>query len=594
MGARTRRFTSLASGSGKATAVVVCAVMLLAGCGGSGGSASDASTPVIRGDAAATSSLTVSGTPATAAVGATIALSSVGGTGTDPVFYATSSTGCVITGNSLTAADAGTCAVIATRGTETGTASFTFTVARTVTLNTVTFNENLGTGTMASQSASEATPLNENAFTREGYVFDGWAETSNGSRAYADGDLYPFFKRGGTLYARWKQIPTVTLNTVTFNANGGIGSLASQSASKPTALTRNAGAITRSGYTFDGWSTSGQWYADGASYPFTASATLFAEWEKNFEQTLIFYENPVTGTTEEFDVQRIFDSTPLKKNRFEQPGYVFDGWATTADGVKAYDDGALYPYGVRHNLFARWLQIPTVTFNANLGTGTMAIQFASEAAPLNKNTFRRSGYVFDGWATTADGGKAYADGASYPFDANATLYARWLQIPTVTFNANLGTGTGTGTMAPQVASVATPLRTNAFTKPGFVFDGWSTTLNGGKAYADGASYPFTANATLYARWVCIPLRVTVSGKRVSADRAEVTFSAPSSESPWTSFTANSTLYGETATVSQSSKSGKITVSGLQKHQGYRFTVTATNAAGCSYKSAETDRVEKWS
>ena len=52
MGARTRRFTSLASGSGKATAVVVCAVMLLAGCSGSGGSATVAGAPVVRGDVA--------------------------------------------------------------------------------------------------------------------------------------------------------------------------------------------------------------------------------------------------------------------------------------------------------------------------------------------------------------------------------------------------------------------------------------------------------------------------------------------------------------------------------------------------------------
>ncbi len=52
MGARTRRFTSLASGSVKATAVVVCAVMLLAGCSGSGGSAAESSAPAIRGDVA--------------------------------------------------------------------------------------------------------------------------------------------------------------------------------------------------------------------------------------------------------------------------------------------------------------------------------------------------------------------------------------------------------------------------------------------------------------------------------------------------------------------------------------------------------------
>jgi hypothetical protein len=89
------------------------------------------------------------------------------------------------------------------------------------------------------------------------------------------------------------------------------------------------------------------------------------------------------------------------------------------------------------------------------------------------------------------------------------------------------------------------------------------------------------------------LSVTVSGKRVSHNRAEVTFSAPSSASPWTSFTANSTVDGETATVSQSSNRGKITVNGLRKNQGYRFTVTATNAAGCSYTSETTNRVEQW-
>ena len=62
MGARTRRFTSLASGSGKATAVVVCAVMLLAGCGGSGESATEAGAPVIRGDVAATTSYAIGST----------------------------------------------------------------------------------------------------------------------------------------------------------------------------------------------------------------------------------------------------------------------------------------------------------------------------------------------------------------------------------------------------------------------------------------------------------------------------------------------------------------------------------------------------
>ncbi len=159
----------------------------------------------------------------------------------------------------------------------------------------------------------------------------------------------------------------------------------------------------------------------------------------------------------------------------------------------------------------------------------------------------------------------------------------------VTFDAN----GGSGSMPDQGASSATALTANEFARMGYQFNGWAADPEGGRKYEDRASYPFTASATLYARWACTPLSVTVSGRRVSADRAEVTFTASLSESPWTSFTATATDGGQTATVSQSADSGKITVSGLRKHTGYRFTVTATNAAGCSYISDATNRVEQW-
>ena len=68
----------------------------------------------------------------------------------------------------------------------------------------------------------------------------------------------------------------------------------------------------------------------------------------------------------------------------------------------------------------------TVTFEANGGTGTMAAETDNTPTALTTNTFTRAGYTFSGWNTVAlGGGTAYADGASYPFTANATLYAQW-------------------------------------------------------------------------------------------------------------------------------------------------------------------------
>jgi len=74
-----------------------------------------------------------------------------------------------------------------------------------------------------------------------------------------------------------------TSYTVTFNANGGTGTMAPETDNVPTALTLNA--FTCSGYTFTGWNTAangtGTAYPDGANYPFTASATLYAQWAAN-------------------------------------------------------------------------------------------------------------------------------------------------------------------------------------------------------------------------------------------------------------------------------------------------------------------------
>jgi hypothetical protein len=315
---------------------------------------------------------------------------------------------------------------------------------------------------------------------------------------------------------------------VTFNPNGGSGSLASQSSSSATTLTLNANAITRLGYAFGGWAstpTGGLWYRDGARYWFS------------------------TGTT----------------------------------------------------LYALWLG---VVFESNGGSGTMAGQGASTSTPLSANAFTRSGYTFRNWSTDRSGGGGiYEDKATYLFDRSLTLYAIWdksatviqEKSATVTFDAN----GGSGSIASQSASKSTALTLNAgaITRSGYTFGGWNTSANGnGTAYANGASYPFTASATsyiLFATWGCLPLTVTVSAKRVGANKSEVYFTAPQSESPWTSFAAYAAKEGgKGATLPTALNTGTITVTSLDKNSGYTFDVTATNAAGCSYK-ATANRITKW-
>ncbi len=75
----------------------------------------------------------------------------------------------------------------------------------------------------------------------------------------------------------------------------------------------------------------------------------------------------------------------------------------------------------------------TVTFNSNGGSGSMSNQTANTPTALTLNSFTRTGYSFSGWNTlSGGGGTAYADGATYSFSADITLYAQWTALPTHT------------------------------------------------------------------------------------------------------------------------------------------------------------------
>ena len=270
-----------------------------------------------------------------------------------------------------------------------------------------------------------------------------------------------------------------SFRTVIFDANGGTGTMSAQTTNVPTALTTNA--FTRLGYSFSGWNTaangSGTAYADGASYAFSADATLYAQWSALPMRTVIFDNNGGTGTMVN---QTANVPTALTLNSFTRAGYSFSGWNTNAGGTgTAYADGAIYDFSADITLYALWSALPmhTVTFNSNGGTGTMSPQTANIPTALTLNTFMRLGYSFGGWNTLANGsGTAYADGASYAFLADATLYAQWSALPnhTVIFNNN----GGTGTMSNQVANVPTALTLNSFTRLGYSFSGWNTAANG--------------------------------------------------------------------------------------------------------------------
>ena len=132
----------------------------------------------------------------------------------------------------------------------------------------------------------------------------------------------------------------------------------------------------------------------------------------------------------------------------------------------------------------------SVKFNANGGTGTMANESFTygTAKALTANAFTRTGYTFQGWATSASGAKVYSDKQSISnltatAGATVNLYAKWSGISySVKFNAN----GGMGTMSNESFTYGTAkaLTANAFTRTGYTFQGWATSTTGANVYND--------------------------------------------------------------------------------------------------------------
>ncbi len=373
---------------------------------------------------------------------------------------------------------------------------------------TVTFNANGGiAATPASKTVTFDSTYGALATTsRTGYTFNGWFTAASGGTEVTSTTVVSNASNH-TLYAQWSPL---AMRTVTFNSNGGSGTMAPQTANVPTALTANA--FTRTGYSFAGWNTNaggtGTAYANNAVYSFAADITLYAQWTAN-TYTVTFNANGGIAATPASKTVT-FDSTYGALATTSRTGYTFNGWFTAASGGTEVTSTTVVSNASNHTLYAHWTpNTYTVTFDAN---GGIAATPASKTVTFDSTygvlaTTSRTGYTFNGWFTAASGGTEVTSTTVVSNASNHTLYAQWspLAMRTVTFNSN----GGSGTMAPQTANVPTALTANAFTRTGYSFAGWNTNAGGtGTAYANNAVYSFAADITLYAQWTANTYTVT--------------------------------------------------------------------------------------
>lgn len=157
-----------------------------------------------------------------------------------------------------------------------------------------------------------------------------------------------------------------------------------------------------------------------------------------------------------------------------------------------------------------------VSYDANGGSCAPGDQtkWYGETLTLSSTRPTRTGYTFQGWATSSSGGVSYQPGASYTSNSGLTLYAVWkANTWTVSFDANGGSG------APDAQTKTygqdLTLSSDVPTRALYNFKGWATSASStAVAYQPGASYTTNDNVTLYAVWELAYVRPRITGVSV--------------------------------------------------------------------------------
>ena len=193
-------------------------------------------------------------------------------------------------------------------------------------------------------------------------------------------------------------VHAISKYTVTYNANGGTGAPAAQSKWYGEALTLSSTKPTRTGYTFQGWSTELDnvvEYNPGASYTANETIPLYAVWKAN-TYTVTYNANGGTGApaaqTKEYG-KSLTLTTSI--SNLKRTNYTFKGWAISATGAVSYQPGWVYTNNNAITLYAVWESsyVPPQIYNVR-------VEWDSNSQMGNDGITRQRPIVSFDWKTT--------------------------------------------------------------------------------------------------------------------------------------------------------------------------------------------------
>lgn len=306
---------------------------------------------------------------------------------------------------------------------------------------------------------------------------------------------------GTTGYGSFRYFPRLY---VKYNANGGSSTPSTQTKYIGSRLTL-ASAISRTHYSFKGWSTSST--ATSASY----NAGQVIDYEAWNSIAPAYAGNSGWNTLTPTHSGNTVTLYAVWGGNNYSVAYNANGGSSTPS-----TQNAVYPNSVtlasaikRNNGTSTSNGTITISYNVNGGNSTAPT--ASTGTYTNTTT---TTYTFEKWHLNSTSGTAYAAGASYQPTANVTMYAGWTSSsstartknPSITLTSTKPTKANATVSSYTVAYNAnggssTPTTQTATKTRKYTFSKWNSNSAGtGTDYNSATAYTFSANATLYAKY----------------------------------------------------------------------------------------------
>ncbi len=271
----------------------------------------------------------------------------------------------------------------------------------------------------------------------------------------------------------------------------------------PAGTTLTAPTVTKTNYTFNGWSP-----AVASTMP-AAATTYTATWEAA-SSVDVTYNNGGHGVAPlgESGVASVTLSEITGVSGWRNTGWKADVATTvdasTVDAGTEIANGKTVYLSANTTFTAQWIQIFTVTYYdgaSSLGTE----QVEDGEYPTEYATYEsKANHHFDGWFNNSDLAPAHAiaDISTYSITANTPVYGKWTPVYSVTYNANGGSGTVPTQDDLYEGDDFVVASGSTLSKVCYSFAGWNTKADGtGDAYAASVTYSdISADVTLYAQW----------------------------------------------------------------------------------------------